>query len=335
MSVVAKAGLSFALVAFLGATSSFAADERARAALLWQRTAQAEECLEASTLAAAVEGGLHRTVFVPAAQADLIIEVSLDRPTQGQWSAAVDLEDPHGTKLGHRELEIRAPQCSAMDEPLALVVSLMVDVTRESVGAQTGLVQPLPPNGTQLSQNSQEFGPTDAWRKRLYLLGGARIGQLPGLGRGLGVTGELGPARGWLVALGATVWVPAQMHTEASGAKFWLGTAEASLCATPAWHPRHEVSLCLGQQLGWLDSRAFGFDLNRKSSAIIYDLTFRARTTWWATSALGLHLGLGAGIPLIQNDFFGTRSDGSRVPLLSRPGLVPLADFGLGLRFGP
>ena len=335
MSVVAKAGSCIALVAVLGTKSSLAADERVTAALLWQRTAQAQECLDASVLAAAVEKGLHRTVFAPAARADLIIEVSLDRPTQGQWSAAVDLEDPHGSKLGHRELEIRAPQCSAMDEPLALVVSLMVDVTRKSVGIQTGFVQPRPQNATQFSQDDQESGPADVWRKRLYLLGSARIGQLPGVGHGMGVTGELGPARGWLVGLGATIWMPAQVHSGSSGAKFWLGTAEASLCAAPAWHPRYEVSLCLGQQLGWLDSRAFGFDLNRTSTAMFYDLTFGVRTTWWATTSLCLHLGLGAGIPLFQDDLFATRSDGSRVSLLARPGLVPLADFGLGWRFGP
>jgi hypothetical protein len=335
MSVVTKAGFRLALVALFGTTSSLAADERVTAALVWQRAAQAQECLDSSVLAAAVEEGLHRTVFVPAARADLIIEVRLDRPAQGQWSAAVDLEDPRGNKLGHRELEIRAQQCSAINEPLALVVSLMVDVTRESVGAQTSLVQPPPRNASQFSPESRELEPVDVWRKRIYLLGGARIGQLPGIGRGLGLTGELGPARGWLVALGVTVWVPAQMHSESSGAKFWLGTAEASLCATPAWHPRYEVSLCIGQQLGWLDSRAFGFDLNRTSTAMFYDLTFRVRTTWWATSSLGLHLGLGAGIPLFQDDFFATRSDGSRVSLLARPGLVPLADFGLGWRFGP
>ena len=334
MPVSAKASIQLALALLLIANRVVAADERASAALDWNRSAEAAECLDASALATVVEAGLHRTVFVSAAQADLRIKVSLGRSDQEQWSAAIDLEAPNGKKLGHRELTIRAPQCSAMDESLALVVSLMVDVTRESLRPQPAVVQPLPRIENKFPQAEQAPSPANGWHNALFLLGSTRLGQLPGLGRGISVAGELGPPRGWFALVSATIWAPAQMSNDNSGAKFWLGTAEASLCGTTRSHWHNELSLCVGQQIGLLDSRAFGFDVDHKESAIIYDLTLRLRTTWWATSAFGLHLGLGAALPLVQEEFFGTRADGSTVRLMSRPVLVPLADFGVGLRFG-
>ena len=116
-------------------------NERASAWLEWNRSAEAAECLDGAALSATVEAGLNRTVFVPAERADLRIKVYLDRPEQDQWTAAIDLEDPNGKKLGHRELKTHAPQCSAIEESLALVVSLMVDVTRESVRPKPATIQ--------------------------------------------------------------------------------------------------------------------------------------------------------------------------------------------------
>jgi hypothetical protein len=334
VSASAKAISNLALALLFMANRVNAADERARATLEWYRSEEAAECLDAPALATAVQAGLNRTVFVSSAQADLRIKVSLGRPAEEQWLADIDLEDPNGKKLGHRELTIRAPQCSAMDESLALVVSLMVDVTRESLRPQPAVVQPLPRIERKLPQAERVPSPADRWHESLFMLGSARIGQLPGLGRGMSVAGELGPPRSWFALISATVWAPAQTSHENSGAKFWLGTAEASLCGTTQSNWHNELSLCVGQQMGLLDSRAYGFDVNRKGSTIFYDLTFRLRMTWWAASALGLHLGLGAGLPLVQNEFFGTRADGSTVRILSRPALVPLADIGVGFRFG-
>lgn len=315
----------------LCATLAHAADNRVSATLLWHRSASAAECLDAAALSDAVQASLHRAVFVPKTQADLTIDVNLDQPEVEHWSATLDLHRRDGHNLGHRELNLRAPHCSAINEQLALVVSLMVDVTKESVQAaappaDAHTVQPMPARPETASAT---------WRKRLFLLGDARVGQMPSLGRGLGVSGELGPTRGWLATLGAALWVPAQTQAALAGAKFRLVTVNASLCATHVWQARLESAWCLGQQLGWLEAQAFGYDVNRTSSALFYDLTFKMRTIWWATSAFGVQLGLGAGVPLVQDDYYATLREGTAVRLLSRPFLVPLADFGAGWRFGP
>jgi hypothetical protein len=224
MSLLAKARIQLVVAMLLSSPLSRAANERATASLEWNRSIAAADCLEAPAFAAMVEGVAHRTVFVSAFQADLRIRVNLDRPDQEQWSAAITLEDRNGKKLGHRELAVRAPQCSAINDSLALVVSLMVDVTRESVRPQPVLVQPTPPIEGNFAQQAPASSSANAQHAGLMLLGSTRIGQLPGLGRGITMAGDWGPNRSWYVLVSATLWFPAQMSDENSGARLWLGT---------------------------------------------------------------------------------------------------------------
>jgi len=332
MHNVANAKYCLALATLMASHPLIAAEERASAWLEWNRSAEAAECLDAAALSATVEAGLNRTVFVPEAKADLRIKVYLDRPDQDQWTAAIDLEDPNGKKLGHRELRTHAPQCSAIEESLALVVSLMVDVTRESVKPKPATIQHVTRVENEGIAQQTAKNPANSVHESLFILGSIRVGQLPGLGRGISVAGELGPPRGWFVLVSATGWAPAQTSENNSGAKFTLASADLSLCGAAESSGHLEHSLCVGQQIGWLDSHAFGFDVNQRNSAILYDLTFRLRTTWWASAAFGLHLGVGLGLPLVQNEFFGTLANGTSVTLLSRPLLVPMVEFGFGVR---
>jgi len=336
MVIPATARIFAVMASLLYAASSLAAPERASAFLRWNKSAQAAECLDRDRFAMVIETALQRKVFVEVTRADLVISVSLEHLAPERWSAAIDLEDPGGKRLGHRELSMRAAQCSAIDQSLALVVSLMVDVSRESLHslAPVDAVAPKGEKDDSLQVNPREQVPRTHWLPMLYLLGSARVGQLSGLGRGITMGGELGSPHGWSAAMSATAWAPAQTSIEDAGAIYRLVTADTNLCAVTRTAWRVDLSGCVGQQIGWLDSRAFGFDVNRKQSALLYDLTLRIRMTWWATSVIGLHWGLGAAFPFVQDGFYGTRADGSTVRLLSRPNAVPLADFGLGLRFG-
>lgn len=336
MDIPATARVFALLATSFFAAASEAAPERASASLEWKKSAPAAECLDGESLATAVESALHRKVFVDQSLADFVIRVSLDRVATERWSATIDLKDPGGRKLGHRELTVQAAQCSAINESLALMVSLMADVSRESVRA------PAPVDAAASKREKdeprqvipREAAPDAHWHKLFYLLGSSRVGQLPGFGRGITLQGELGSPQGWSAFMSATAWAPAETSVEAAGAKYRLLTADTNVCAVTRTEWRANLAWCFGQQLGRLDARAFGFDVNRKQATVLYDLTLRIRMTWWATSVVGLHLGLGAAFPLAQEEFYGTRADGSTVRLMSRPIVVPLADLGLGLRFG-
>ena len=321
--------------------SAFASTERVLAKLDWHRTEVASECLEASALTAGVEARLQRKVFVLESQADIKIHVSLDAPSPGNWTASIDLDDRNDRPLGHRELTIRGEHCSALDESLALMVVLMVDVTRESVQAEaaepkppaSSLKQPDNPPSTppELDSRSLEISPL---RYRMHLLGSLRNGQQPGIGRGITLKGELSSSEGWSALLSVAIWPSRERSEDGLGARFWLATAEANACGSLASSRSHDISLCAGYQAGLLNSRAFGFEVNDHKETLIQDLTLRFCATWWATASYGLHGTLGVALPLMQDEFFGTRDDGSRLRLLSRAAIIPLADLGISVRFG-
>jgi hypothetical protein len=324
------------LLAFVAASIScraFGAEVRARANLQWHRSAQAEACLDASTLANAVESGLDRTVFGSVQQADLIVKVNLERPDAEHWLAEIDLEDNQGRLLGHRRLHSSGRSCGTINESLALIVSLMVDVTRESLHQAPPVASPLPQPRFQL-QPSTVVGPEPSWRANVFVLDSVCVGQPPGLTDGVSLAGEIGPRRTWLVAIRMTAWAPKQVGIDGAGARFWLGSGEVDLCGSERSLPRLDNRLCIGPAIGILGARAIGFDMNRAETSLFTDLILRLSTIWWVSPRFGLHLGLGAGLPLEQREYFGTRADGSRVRLLSRPWLVPLADFGVGMQVG-
>jgi hypothetical protein len=163
------------------------------------------------------------------------------------------------------------------------------------------------------------------------VLGRGSIGELPGIGRGLALAAEIRPPGSWVVGLGVTAWAPAETGGQ-PGARFVLRSGELELCGLP-WHPPGgELGVCFGQQVGYLQSRAFAFDVNRKEQTLLYNLTLQVRGTWWVTPALGLRLGLGAALPLTRDEFFGTRADGSRVRLFDRAVVAGVTELGLGLR---
>ncbi len=319
-------GLGLAVAVLVMAHSAQAA-ERARAALEWHAPPDTG-CLDAPGLEKAVEERLHRTVFVSGADADLKVSVSVGA-APGAWSAEVDLADAKGRSLGHRQLTTRASHCSALDDSLALVVALMVDLRREDVTPPPPEPVRPPPTPIQLPRNT--VAPREPWHAALFVLGRGSVGVLPGIGRGLALAAEIRPPGSWIVGLGVTLWAPAETDGQ-PGARFLLSSGELELCGLPWRPPGGELGVCFGQQVGYLQSRALAFEVNRKEQTLLYNLTLQVRGTWWVTPALGLRLGLGAAVPLTRDEFFGTRANGSRVRLFDRAPAASVTELGLGLR---
>jgi len=146
-------------------------------------------------------------------------------------------------------------------------------------------------------------------------------GQQPGVGRGITLKGELSSTEGWAALLSVAVWPSRERSEDGLGARFWLATAEANACFALASSRSHDISLCAGYQAGLLNSRAFRFEVNDHKETLIQDLTLRLCATWWATASYGLHGALGVALPLMQDEFFGTREDGSRMRSFREPRL--------------
>src|SRR5277367_3092114 len=117
--------------ALAGAAAPAAAEAPPRTSSLgWVRLPGAEACLGSRDLALAVEQRLARTVFVSPAQADVLIDgyiTAIPAPDPPRFKAHLTLSDAHGAVLGTRELTAPEGGCHAIDEPLALVVALLID----------------------------------------------------------------------------------------------------------------------------------------------------------------------------------------------------------------
>ena len=106
--------------------------EGVSARLVWDRSASGQPCIDKAALEAEVNRRWRREVFVEGAGADLVVEGKIGR-APGGWSASIEMRRADGTSLGTRELVTRGPRCSALNEPVALALGIMLDVSRKRV----------------------------------------------------------------------------------------------------------------------------------------------------------------------------------------------------------
>src|SRR5690349_3777945 len=104
-------------------------DPLAQAVLIWDQGPSAPECERAAAVKAGVEAYLGRPVF--GADPALVIRVRVARGASGRsLEATVSQEDASGRAWGERS--VSAKDCESLDEPLTLVVALMVDASSTS-----------------------------------------------------------------------------------------------------------------------------------------------------------------------------------------------------------
>ena len=122
--------------------------QAAEAALSWVRLDGAEGCISAPGLAKLVEERIGRPVLQPPARAEVSIEGRVGPHPDGGWLAIVDVGGRDGRLLGRRELRVKQGPCAALDRPVSLIISLIID--RDAAGP--GLI-----DGGGLSQDAQHL----------------------------------------------------------------------------------------------------------------------------------------------------------------------------------
>ncbi len=125
-----SAVLALPLALCLAAGGNAQADEPRlhSSSLSWVRLAGAESCLGGSELARAVEERLGRSVFVSAAEADLVVEgrAELVAVPPG-YRAVVTITDRAGAMLGDRVVDSPGPSCEGLGALLAVAIAVMID----------------------------------------------------------------------------------------------------------------------------------------------------------------------------------------------------------------
>jgi len=318
-----------------GAQPSGGMPQAALVHLTYLREARAAECLSPEGLVSAVEARLGRRVFVPAARADVFAEVRAAHE-RARFVVTVSLFDAARRPLGERRLETRARHCSALDDSLALVLSLAADLRRESdpaaggagplegqsgsVATRTMLETPLSiPEATLASRLGFAFRPGVG-----VALG---VGLLPAPAVGARARLEILPPRFWPLLLDLTLWHAQRLGAE-RGVRFSVQSLGVGICPYAPSFERLEVLVCVNESLGKVKATGFGFDETSASDRW---------TAALGASVLGrytlgrLYLSLGGAllVPLVQRRYF--YSDGDEVTLYRDPWLQGVIEGALGV----
>jgi len=346
-------GASLVLVLLLGAARARAEQAtrpaHAQSRLEYVREPGAEGCIEPEALARAVDVRLSRAVFSPAPGAALTTRVRARRQG-GRFVVDTALLDARGALLGTRRLETSARHCSALDDSLALVLSLALDV-RTSMPAE-----PAPPGAATAPPSAPEAAPPAApsvpravstpdirptplvipetthaarepWRFAGSLGAVLGAGLLPSLAPGVRGRLELSAPSFWPLGLAFAAYGEQRVGS-GRGAEFGAYSVELTLC--PLWGALAgwQLSACAEQLVGRIDAAGFGLD----------EQTPGDRWLWALGAAGGARPGLGALfvaldasllVPLVQRRYFYAAGD--EVTLYHSPLVIGLLGVSIGV----
>jgi hypothetical protein len=296
-----------------------------------RRELGAESCVSAPELTSAVETRLGRRVFTATSDADLKASVRALRAGR-RFVLELSLENPRGQRIGVRRLETQARNCSALDDSVALVLALAVDLRRNDprlVPVPAREPTPEPSLATPLAI------PADTPLKRATLelqprLGGVvAVGLLPRAALGLDLSLGVSFARFWPVELGVTLWRSERLG-RSQGVDFSLQSYRLAVCPFEAPLGRVGVRFCVEQDMRRSDARGFGFDRDQPGGGWVPALGGRVGAT---VDVGSLFLGATGSllVPFVQRRYF--YDDGGEVTLYRTPWWSGALGLALGVRW--
>jgi hypothetical protein len=325
----------------VGSVAAAPAEPAARARVVWERGPDTESCMTPVELEAAVESRLGRKLFaVAGAEPAVTLRVKLERLTEsGRFHAQVWVDAADARALDTRDLEVGGEDCRALDEPLALVVSLIAD-SELALKSRETLAEPAPdpeyeailkkPVLTVPSLQAPEPVPWQ-WQSELDFITG--LGLLPDPSAGLDVSALVVPPRFVGVLAHAATFYPDEEELDGSGSvSFWLGYAGVALCPELVRASRVMLRGCIGADAGAMRVRSRGL----VGAGTTYRLVVQSQIALRGTVSLGGDWLAGAMVatllPLRPETFRYQRADGrtEKVFQMAHLGLV----LGLGVGFG-
>ena len=306
-----------------------AADPVAPAAALvhlaYVRGPGAQSCPTPEALVSAVEARLGRAVFVPSPQADLLAQVTARR-TRGQFAIDVVLFDRARRSLGRRQLRTRARHCSALDDSLALVLSLAADVHRPEPSGSAAEPAAATPLNTPLQIPPPAVAPRQPLRLRPELGIALSAGLQPAVGVGLQARLEIVPPHFWPLSLAATLWKKQQLG-ESAGASFGVQLLELGICPWSFELERVQLDVCAKQAFGSVSVGGFGFDETQTSQEWLAAFGAGLVAKYWFGSSF-VSLSGSLLVPAVQRRYFFT--DGAEVTLYEAPWVFAVGTVAVG-----
>lgn len=312
------------------------------AVLHWDRGALEIECDRAAIVRAGVEAYLGRSVF--ADDAELAVRVSLSR-VEGQGVVAdVSQEDASGRVWGHRTVSGDA-SCASLDEPLTLVVALMVDspARPELASEPTPSNAPAPPAPVPRSPEPARDQPeeietapslehaTTPGHAALLGFGLASLGALPTTAAGGGLFGTVKPRGFWGIGAQLELLAPQQKQLGTGSLQTGLLLLGAALCPLQGLDGAWWWSACgtlSGARLK-VESRGL-FDSNSTVEwLVVPGFSVRAGRRVWRGLLLGG--GLEAGFPVSPDRYVYRDPQGAQQVAFEGNQFMIAASLGVGV----
>lgn len=325
-------------------TPSRAVAEERTSSLSWVKLDGAESCITTQDLAQAVEKRLDRKVFVSASEADVSVEGHVEK-SGGKWRAVITIREADGTLLGTRELDSAEKECSALDEPLALVVSILIDPDAE-LGAP-----PKPPEATPPAKPPPAPPPRvvvkrervlvpverprpEPWRVEASLGGAVALGILPGTAPGVSTFFVVEPPHFVGLFVAGNYWLKRTVDA-VGGAESDVSLAHAGLGLCPlSWNEgRVSYRSCGGVAFGSLQSKGRGFDTTQSDEKLFAAVLLPNRFLFRIAGPLAVSAGVTVLIPLVRTELTYRTSDGVSHSLYDPAPVGGAADVGLALSF--
>jgi hypothetical protein len=281
------------------------------AVLVWDGGKVSPACDRSVELERNVAAYLGRDAFE--VNAPLVIRIGLRRAPDGRAIIAeISKIDEDGKVLGVRSVS-GGTSCETLDDPLTLVVALMLDAPPEEAEAAPAPT-PAPPAAPEPSEPEpilSDPNPEDTNLEPGFALisagAGSSIGLLPFPNLGPRLQVELKPRHFWGISLHGLALLGSHTDLPSSGAlDFRLLQAGAALCPLDTLRDRNWFAACGGVEINWLEAEGSGLSPHRR------------KTDWTLSPSLRLQAARQLVGPVLLGGMFGVSFPISRNRYLYR-----------------
>ncbi len=325
-----------------------ALEEPVRAALEWTLASGTDHCMSRDQVRTAVEERLGRTVFVNDSAADVKVRGRIQH-TQQSFTVEIELSSKDDVPMGSRTLESKSPECSSLDDSIALILAVMLDIPEAHVPPPTPASnRPAPAEGPTKRATSQVpplesklHVPADTPPRRpvyhfdMGLGALSSWGLLPEVGWGARAHLAIVPPSfaKFGVDLSAYRSVSDEVQGTGAGANFSpmeVGWFVCPLAFTPS---EAGVEVCVVQHVGRLRVEGYGFDSNHSETRSYINLGVKGALGLPIAGPLSGRVSVQFEAPLERDSFrYGTAGGGDERLFRMSP-VIATGQLGVAAQF--
>jgi hypothetical protein len=248
--------------------------------------------------------------------------------------------------MGTRALQTQADDCSSLDDSLALVLAVMLDIPKADVpepepplppDPEATAPKPKPPlrKSTPLEIPDDTPARREPWQVEVGASAVGALGLLPSASLGLSLRALVSPPRFWTLGIEAMALgsVEEGVRGVEAGATFSPRSLGVWVCPLSFELSSLETRACLVEHVGRLRVEGFGFDENQVATRTYVNAGLRLDAFGRVVGALGVTLTVGLDLPIVRETFRYGDPAGGNSQLFRMEPVLGFAQIGLAARF--